>query len=202
MITAWITQKYCQNNFQLTKRFKTAKSYPHLILKNFFNPQKLEAVRRALFTEQFERIDKDLFSFENTKDLATSRNPVICEFYQFFSSPEFRKFMEQITGEKLGNISDMHGHKFLQGNYLLFHDDVVERRKLAYVINLSHGFTRQDGGRFMMYDVKKPQKSVISLIPQFNTFVCFKVSNKSLHAVEEVLTNKERLTIGGWFYGP
>lgn len=199
MMNAWIDRKYYQHNLQLTKRFKTTKPYSHLILKNFFNPQKLEALRTALFTEPFERIDKDLFSFENTKDLATSRNPVISEFYQFFSSQEFRKCMEQITGEKLGTISDMHAHKFLQGDYLLFHDDVVERRKLAYVINLSHGFTRQDGGRFMMYDVKKPQKSVISLIPQFNTFVCFKVSNKSLHTVEEVLTNKERLTIGGWF---
>lgn len=201
MITKWITKKYNKNASQLTKKFITAKPYPHVVLHDFLNPAKLEKLRKTLLKELFERIDKDLFSFENTKDLATSKSNIIQEFYNFFSSTEFRKFVEQMTGEKLGSISDMHGHLFKQGDYLLFHDDLVEQRKIAYVINLSKGFTSKDGGRFMMYNMKKPQKPAIVVLPEFNTVVCFKVSTKTLHAVEEVLTNKKRLSIGGWFYG-
>ena len=201
MITNWITKKYNKNASQLTKKFKTAKPYPHLVLHDFFNPAKLEQVRKTLLKEHFERIDRDLFSFENTKDLAASKSHVIQEFYHFFSSTEFRKFVEQMTGEKLGSISDMHGHLFKQGDYLLFHDDLVEQRKIAYVVNLSNGFTSKDGGKFMMHDIKKPRKPAVVVLPKFNTFVCFKVSTKSLHAVEEVLTDKKRLSIGGWFYG-
>jgi len=201
MLREWISPQYFNKQNNLKKKFKASKPYQHLILKDFFNPTKLETLRKKLLTEPFERIDKDLFSFQNTKDLAASNNPAIQEFYKFFSSNEFRQLMQQITGEKLGSISDMHGHLFKQGDYLLFHDDQVEKRKIAYVINLSKAFTKKDGGRFMMYDVKRPQKPAITIVPQFNTFVCFKVSAHSLHAVEEVLSNKKRLTIGGWFYG-
>ncbi|MBI4140345.1 2OG-Fe(II) oxygenase [Candidatus Woesearchaeota archaeon] len=201
MLTEWISLQYFNKQTTSKKKFKAAKPYPHLILKDFFNQTKLETLRAALLAEPFEHIDKDLFSFENTKDLAASNNHAIQEFYKFFSSNEFKQFMQQITGEKLGSISDMHGHIFKQGDYLLFHDDKVEKRRIAYVINLSKAFTKKDGGRFMMYDVKRPQKHAVAIVPQFNTFVCFKVSARSLHAVEEVLSDKKRMTIGGWFYG-
>ena len=102
--------------------------------------------------------------------------------------------------KRLKNI-DMHAHLYGQGDYLLFHDDVVEKRKIAYILYLSKGFSVKDGGRLELYNVENPLKPQKSIIPDFNSFLCFKVSRKSLHAVEEIKTRKQRVTIGGWFYG-
>lgn len=201
MLTEWINPAYINKKTvqELHKKYKKAKPYPHLVLPHFFAVRKILQLRATLLHESFQRLDKDLFSFNTTKELRNT--PAIQEFYKFFSSPTFAALLEHITGESLGPVADMHGHLFTQGDYLLYHDDLVEGRKLAYVINLSQAFTSKDGGRLCLYDVKKPQKPIVRIVPEFNSFVCFKVSSKSLHAVEEVLSNKKRLTIGGWFYG-
>lgn len=203
MLNKWINKKYLESKRikELRKNFTTAKPYPLLVLKDFFNKQKIMNVKQELLKESFEQIDRDLFSFSNTRELVGSRNETIKEFYAFFSSAEFMKFIEQITGEKKLTKIDMHGHLFANGDYLLFHDDVVEGRKIAYVVNLSEGFNANDGGRFNVYNAKKPEIPAIQIVPEFNTFVCFKVSKKSMHEVEEVKLEKKRISLSGWFYG-
>ncbi len=203
MIDEWVNEKYLNSKEikKIYKNFPKANPYPYFVLSNFFNKNKLLKLRNEILKEKFERQNKDLFSFYNTKELAYSKNKFIKEFYMFLSSNEFLNLIKQFTKEiKLKNI-DMHAHLFKLGDYLLFHDDVVEERKIAYIIYLSKGFKAKDGGRLQLFDIKNPTKPIKQIVPNFNSFVCFKVSKKSLHAVEEVLSNKERLTFGGWFYG-
>ena len=202
MLNEWINPKYL-NQKTITKirnNFIKSKPYPNFALSRFFNKNKLLKLKKEVLKEKFKRQDRDLFSFSNTKELEYSENKVITDFFNFLSSAEFLNFMKELTNEKNLTHIDMHAHNFRQGDYLLFHDDVVEGRKIAYIVYLS-SLDVKDGGKLQLYDTKNSIKPIKSIIPRFNSFACFKVSGKSLHDVEEVKTNKQRLTIGGWFYG-
>ena len=201
MLKGWLNPKYLDEKEidKIRNNFLKSKPYHNFNLPDFFNKNKLLKLRDEVLKEKYELVDKDLFTLSHTKDLISSDSAIIKEFYKFLSSNEFISLMEKLTGEKLSNKIDMQSHSMVQGNYLLFHDDVVEGRKIAYIAYLSD-LNPNDGGRLQMYDVKNPVKPVKQIVPKFNSFACFKVSNKSLHDVEEIKSKKQRLTTGGWFY--
>ena len=201
MLKNWINPKYLNENKikRIREISRKAKPYQNFALTDFFNKNKLLSLKKAVLKERFERQDKDLFSFSQTKELRHSKNKIVREFYNLLSSGEFLNLMEKLTGETLEN-ADMHAHLYTQGDYLLFHDDVVEGRKIAYIAYLSD-LKPIDGGSLRLYDIKKPLQPSKKITPKFNSFACFKVSGKSLHDVEEVKSDKKRLTVGGWFNG-
>lgn len=197
----WINPKYLDEKEikKIRKNFKKARPYPNFALHDFFNENKLLKLKNAILRERFEKQDKDLFSFSHTKELRHSKNRIVQEFCNLLSSNEFLNLMEKLTGETL-EIADMHAHLYAQGDHLLLHDDVVEGRKIAYIAYLSD-LKPIDGGSLRLYDIKKPLQPIKKITPRFNSFACFKVSANSIHDVEEIKTNKKRLTIGGWFNG-
>ena len=198
----WINPKYLDEKEikKIRKHFKKAKPYPNFVLNDFFNENKLSGLKSQILKEKFEKQHKDLFSFRQTKELSYSKNRIIREFYELLSSNEFLDLMKRFTNEKHLRGADMHTHLYTLGDYLLFHDDVVEGRKIAYIAYLSD-LKSIDGGSLRLYDIKAPLQPVKKIIPRFNSFACFKVSAKSLHDVGEVKANKKRLTLGGWFNG-
>ena len=202
MLKGWINAKYLDEKEidKIRINFLKSKPYPNLALGNFFNENKLSRLKRELSKEKYEKIGKDLFSLSHTKDLISSDNAAIREFYALLSSNDFISLMEKLTGERLSEKIDMQSHSMVNGDYLLLHDDVVEGRGIAYIVYLSD-LGEDDGGSLRMYDIKNPSSPVENIHPKFNSFACFKVSEKSLHDVEEVKSKKQRLTIGGWFYG-
>lgn len=203
MAHEWINRRYLDGKdaIKIKRRFANANPYPHLALDSFLSNQAAYDLANAVLKEKFERHDKDLFSFSSTKELISADSKLVKDFYRFFSSDEIFSIVSGLTGENGFKAIDMHAHLFRQGDYLLFHDDVVEGRAIAYIIYLSKGFKGKDGGRLQLYDIKNSSKPVKQIVPKFGSFVCFKVSKKSLHAVEEIRSKKERLTVGGWFYG-
>ena len=202
MLKEWINENYLnKNNIKKTRvRFLKSKPYPNFVLDDFFNKNKLLKLKKELAKEKYGKIDKDLFSLSHTNDLVSSKISLIKEFYGLLSSNEFISLMEKLTNEKLSGKIDMQSHVMTQGNYLLFHDDVVEGRSIAYIVYLT-SLNPKDGGALRLYGIKSPLNPVKKIYPKFNSFACFKVSKKSLHDVEEVKSKKNRLTIGGWFYG-
>ncbi|MBI2657649.1 2OG-Fe(II) oxygenase [Candidatus Woesearchaeota archaeon] len=202
MLKGWLNKKYLgeRQAGRIRSRFIEAKPYPSFVLQDFFRKGKFLELKKAVSREKFERIGKDLFSLSHTKDLALSKSRVISEFHKLISSNEFVILMETLTGENLSGKIDLQAHAYDQGDYLLFHDDLVEGRSIAYIFYLST-LAAKDGGRLQLYDIKSPKKPVKSISPALNSFACFKVSRKSLHAVEEVMGKRRRLTLGGWFYG-
>lgn len=198
----WLNPNYLSNKeiSKIRNNFLKSKPYLNFALNDFFNKNKLLNLRKEILKEKFQKQDKDLFSFSNTKELKFSNNMLVREFYDFLSSSEFLGLMSKLTNEKSLRHIDMHAHLFRQGDYLLFHDDVVEGRVIAYIIYLSD-LNPNDGGALRLYDANRPLNPVKRINPKFNTFACFKVSSKSMHDVEEVRSEKQRLTIGGWFYG-
>lgn len=178
----------------LAQQFKQAKPFPHLVLKNFFKD--FETVKEALLKEPFAEQNSDLFQFQQTDDISKSKNAILREFHKRFRSKEFLAYISAITGKKLTSI-DMSGFIYDDTDYLLPHDDQLEGRKIAYIVQLST-LKASDGGRLQFFKGKKVVKSIV---PQENTLVIFEVSGKSLHQVEEVKTNAKRISFAGWFHG-
>lgn len=197
----WVNRRYHDTSL-LASKFQKAKPFPHHVLKSFFPASKLELVRKALLKQAFEFKEADLFRFHQTKDIKGSPNPVLKEFFKFFNSKEFCAYISKLTKTKV-HSADMSGFIYSSTDYLLPHDDRLEGRKIAYIVNLSQGFTKKDGGALSFFNTKKNQPTNIakSFIPEHNTLFLFKVSPKSFHRVDEVVSSKKRLTLAGWFYG-
>ena len=201
----WIKQEYRKKEkiAYLKKRFQSNTPFPHLELHHFFNEEKLKKILQSLEKEEFLEKESDIFKFMQTHDFATSSSPELVELKEFLSSKSFLMYMEEITGIKCkeGSI-DISASLYQNTDYLLPHDDQLEGRKIAFMVYLSN-FEAADGGKLIMYKTKGsiPREEEKAITPQFNSFVFFKVTDKSFHEVEEVLVNKQRITIGGWLHG-
>ena len=200
MLKNWINQLHLKNISKLNKEFNTNKPFPYLELE-LFKKAKIKQLLNEVKKLNFEEKDSDLFYLFQTKDFRSIDNKLIKEFYSLISSREFLDLIEKITGVKGLNATDAASLIFPDTGYLLPHDDRLSTRKIAYILNLSN-FKEKDGGQLEFFSTdsnNNPIKVVKSITPKFNNFIIFKVSEKSFHQVNEVLTNKQRITIGGWF---
>lgn len=177
--------------------YQKNKPFPHLVLKNFFNRKFIDKVAEELKKEKFQYLESDLFSFSQTHDLSQTKNKILKRFYYFLNSIEFKQYLRLITGIEAFSTIDCSGFIYNSTDYLLPHDDRLETRKIAYVLNLSRNFTDKYGGALEFFNKNKVCKSIV---PNFNTFTIFKVkTNKTFHQVKEVVSKKERLSVAGWF---
>ncbi|QQG38962.1 MAG: 2OG-Fe(II) oxygenase [Candidatus Woesearchaeota archaeon] len=182
---------------KLNKEFNSNKPFRYLILKDFFDRKFINKVAEELKKEEFIFKESDLFRFKQTNDLVNYKTEEIGVFFELINSEEFKKYLEEITGIKAHGEVDCSGFVYSNCDYLLPHDDRLEKRKIAYTLNLSKWFTKKDGGNLEFFEENKIVKVIE---PKFNTFVIFEVvTDKTIHQVSEVLTDKERLTISGWF---
>ncbi|MBI2148483.1 2OG-Fe(II) oxygenase [Candidatus Woesearchaeota archaeon] len=196
MLNKYINKKYLSFE-SLKSKFIHAKPFSHLVLKDFFSKNFINNFLNELKKENFEHKESDLFSFMQTHDLSSSNNHIVIEFYQFLNSNEFKEYLQKITGISAFGKIDCSGFIYTSKDYLLPHDDKLGSRKIAYVLNLSRDFLKRDGGSL---DFFSKNKTVKSIIPSFNTFIIFKVTiGKSYHQVNEVLIDKKRLSVAGWF---
>jgi Rps23 Pro-64 3,4-dihydroxylase Tpa1-like proline 4-hydroxylase len=199
----FINSEYLDDHAHATlrKAFPKAKPFPHIVLHEFFSPAKIRRVRKELLKQAFDFKEADLFRFHQTADISALSNKILQEFYRFFNSKDFCGYISKITSTKVKK-ADMSGFIYSSTDHLLPHDDRFEGRKIAYVVNLSQNFTKKDGGALSFFATKNNRPTIIvqSFTPKFNTFFLFKVSPKSFHKVDEVLTDKKRLSLAGWFY--
>lgn len=206
LLQQWIQTRYLESAVQakMRKQYSTAKPYPHATFNEFLQERKAKQLRQALLRQEYTKKESDLFSLWQTMDLTMSTNPTIQSFAKMVASKEFSAMMEHLTGVKVKpGAVDLFGAVYGDGDYLLCHDDQVERRKIAYVLNLSEGFTAKTGGALALRKNNngKPGEITKRIIPKWNTLACFTVSQISHHQVEEVLKPVQRLTIGGWLRG-
>lgn len=174
--------------------------FVHGELIDFFDEEQLIAVSDALVTQEFFHKESDLFSLYQTADLSSVNDIVLAEFRDFLYT-DFKAFIEEMTSFSLSDKVDLHGSLYEDTQYLLCHDDQLDSRKIAFLIYLTN-FEDGDGGELALYDSvdKKPRQIVKKIIPRFNKVAFFEVSDISYHSVEEVLCDKQRLAIGGWFH--
>src|SRR3989344_9379530 len=198
-LNEWINDKYLDfNNLEeLRKLFLENKPFSYLELKDFFNENKIIKILKSLSKEEFHERESDLFKFMQTEDFKLIKNKTLNDFRNFLFSNAFISFMEYLTGFELKNKIDISGSLYQNSDYLLCHDDQLEGRKIAYFLYLSN-MEENEGGNLNLFNAEF--KVARKIIPKFNTFAFFEVSDKSLHELEEVIVNKQRIAISGWFY--
>ncbi|PIN89117.1 hypothetical protein COU60_04595 [Candidatus Pacearchaeota archaeon CG10_big_fil_rev_8_21_14_0_10_34_76] len=205
ILRQWINEKYLDEEklSDLQWKFVEGRPFENIFLDDFLNEEKANILREALLGDEFIHKESDLFSFSQTTDLEKSKSEILKSFYLFVSSREFAEFIKMLTGVHVrAGALDLAGSLYKSGDYLLCHDDKLEDRKVAYILYLSVNFEEEDGGSFVLIENEngKPSKEGKKIIPRWNRFMVFKVSDVSFHAVEENLSDKERLAIGGWLH--
>jgi len=197
----WISRRYLEPRAlaALRRTYAANKPFAHLRIKDFFIPRKLEAVRNALLKEKFVAAEADLFTFWQTNDLAHTKNATLRAFRAFLNSREFLTLLSYITGENLSKELDISGFIYSDTDHLLPHDDKLEGRKIAFVVQLTKNWAAKDGGQL---DLFKDNKIAKSYVPTWNSFDIFTVKpGTTMHQVREVVTDKKRVTLAGWFHG-
>lgn len=206
-LKGWIQEQHIDDKAikKYTKDYQHNNPFPHLLLKNFLQPKQLAFLRNALEKQEFETKESDLFYLQQTKDLRNSTTFVFSSFYTMLNSSYLQKWLQEITGmQKLKSSVDLAGQSFPKHGYLLPHDDYLDHRKIAYILYLGTTLTAKEGGTLEFFSADKENnalKVVKAYPPQENSFMFFSVSRQSYHQVSEMLTDKKRLTLGGWFHG-
>ncbi|MDO8510652.1 MAG: 2OG-Fe(II) oxygenase family protein, partial [Nanoarchaeota archaeon] len=187
---------------KLYSDFSNNKPFPSLELPDFVKQDKIIKLLQALSKQQFSPHHSDLFQFSQTFDLLYNDDPLLKKCTALLSSPEMLDFMQSITKLKLSGKIDLFGSIYQDTDYLLPHDDQVPGRKIAFMLYLND-LDEKDGGALALYESKNktPTKIARRIIPKAGTVVFFEVSSLSIHMVEEVLTDTQRITLSGWFYG-
>lgn len=182
------------------KQFLNSKPFRHLMIQNFFNSSLTQRLRSSLEKESLEirrsqHISNqflDLFRLDNL----LVKNWIIA-FYE-----EMIPWIENITQVQLARLhTALRFYVYRKSDYLGLHTDNVFQRAVAFVINLSN-FKANEGGRLLLMKKNRMGKLQISKrLPQiFNSIVLFEINSRSLHQLEEIKTERRRLTISGWLY--
>ncbi|KAK9240257.1 Oxoglutarate and iron-dependent oxygenase degradation C-term-domain-containing protein [Lipomyces kononenkoae] len=140
-------------------------------------------------------------------------------------SSEFRAFITEICncGPLSGLKQDMSINCYVKGSHLLTHDDVIGSRRVSYILYLPDpedndcevkdacgrniGWNPTWGGALRLYEIEAkgaPKTDWDKVIPPaWNQLAFFVVQpGVSFHDVEEVVFDKPRLAISGWFHLP
>ncbi len=207
ILKEWIHPQYLYHTTinRQHKEFLKAKPYPHFHIEHFLHEAKALALRKAITKQQYELKVADLFQFYQTSDLTKidhcGSSKIIGEFISLLQHPDFRLYFQTITGEKIATSQiDLFASLYKDTHFLLPHDDQLEGRKIAFMLYLTT-LRQKDGGILQLFECKNktPTPKTKDIIPEFNSFIFFKVSPISFHQVTEVLRPINRLTLSGWY---
>ncbi|VDD77670.1 unnamed protein product [Mesocestoides corti] len=235
-----INPKYCTTDFQ--KLFLEAFSSPEktidddgelkiihspftcAVLPNFLETTVLDDLEVEARKFPFNRRQNDLFSFNQSDDLKTlnkngelaKRFNLLSNLRQFFAT-DMLKWMKDITGIDLdeGEVNSTVS-LYEPHDYLLCHDDELERRRIAFIIYLvpEEWDSSVDGGSLDLFEsgptpdctavpgeceAYHPWRVVRSIPPARNCLAFFEVCARSFHQVAEVIGRRDRLSIHGWY---
>jgi Rps23 Pro-64 3,4-dihydroxylase Tpa1-like proline 4-hydroxylase len=198
---------------RLHNEFNSAKPYRHIVADNFV----LESVANQLF-ENFPSIDKFAKHYkglnENKSEGAdfSSFDPLFTTYKQDLTSPEFYKWVSQVTGVQDVFITDdalgCGLHQGVNGSFLDIHIDFnihVQKnvhRRLNMLLFLNKNWQHEYGGQLELWnaDMTKCEKYVE---PSFNRLVIFETSEISYHGYTSKLKippTESRKSIYAYFY--
>ena len=164
----------------------------------------------------------DLANLQEDDEKLNTKMPHVMQLRRLLYSHPWRSFMERIAGLDPGTLSaqvDCACNCHAPGCHLLCHDDVIGTRKLSYILYMTESdWKAEEGGALELYDsrvvaVKASDEDEAtnhripesipcqSILPQFNHMAFFKVQpGYSFHAVQEVLGDRPRLSLQGWYH--
>ena len=213
-----------QERRQLAQAYQSGKPYPHCVIENLFDEERLRVVREEIISNiEATYKETDLFKMLQTGDLANmdaldessrSKLPNLLALRDALYSKEFRSFISDVTdcGE-LSDKTDCACNIHPVGGHLLCHDDVIGDRRVSFIIYLTdpdEPWGPEDGGALELYPESRDAPHTPDIIPTatvlpiWNTMAMFTVEpGKSFHSIQEVYaTEKPRMSIQGWYHAP
>ena len=125
--------------------------FPVAVWPDFLEGGRCEALKSELAGMTFTHRSSDLYEFHQTVDLkhvSLSSHPLIAQLCRELYSQQFVGAMERITGRALGPHVDISGQRYQQGDFLLCHDDRLEKRRIALILYLIGKEDVLQGGTF------------------------------------------------------
>ena len=173
----------------LNKTFKSNQPFPYLSLENFVDEKFLEDVFTEIYNLEFFEKSNDLYHFQQSSDLKKCRQPSISKLRDILYSDSFRDSLQKIAGVELYGLSQdvaISAAIYENADRLLCHDDELEGRRIAFILYMvPKEWDEDDAGHLDLFNVdektKQPCSIAKSLLPKWNTFNFFEVSEKSYH---------------------
>lgn len=120
-------------------------------------------------------------------------------FLAWLNSEPTLSAIRQITGDNTLKSASAQATRFMPGDFLTRHQDVVaeEQRRIAYVINLSPKWHPDWGGLLQFFELSG--KPLEAWSPDFNSLSLFDV--RHVHSVTSIsnFAPHPRVAISGWF---
>ncbi|EFO17959.2 hypothetical protein LOAG_10540 [Loa loa] len=183
-----------------------SKPFPHFYLPDFLSSKEFVTdLRSELKTVQYDRKENDLYSLDQTVDLSNfdaSKFPTLTKFRNLFKT-DVLHWLRNASGVNLNPEVAITSSNYNYTDLLLPHDDQCEGRKFAFTLYLTPDWKETDGGQLLLYDCDDNNDPIsIAKItnPMENMLVMFEVSPRSWHMVTEVLSQRGRLSLHGWFH--
>mmetsp|Transcript_22034 Transcript_22034/g.47916 ORF Transcript_22034/g.47916 Transcript_22034/m.47916 type:complete len:600 (+) Transcript_22034:224-2023(+) len=221
-----ITPSVLEKSEELAAAYRDAQPYPHAMIHDFCKEGFLgEILTELKHNSKVKFKETDLFRVYQSVDLGNLQHgselaekmPALMKLKNAVYSPDYRAFVERITGLDPGTLTDevdCAANCHAKGCHLLCHDDVIGTRKVSYIIYLTDPtpvWANEDGGRLELYDAIAENGDetscvpgalpVKTILPVFNSMAYFVVKpGVSFHSVQEVFCDRPRLSIQGWYH--
>jgi Rps23 Pro-64 3,4-dihydroxylase Tpa1-like proline 4-hydroxylase len=210
-----------QESNQLAAQYQAATPYPHGLLQNVFQQDFLQECLAEIKSDSKVNFkESDLFRVYQSIDLGNLTEtpetlqslPTVLKLRRLLYSDQWRRFMEKAAGlppNTLTNQVDCACNCHVAGCHLLCHDDVIETRRVSYILYLTEAdWTAAEGGALELYDSETVKGTSVpqsvpskTVLPTFNTMAFFSVvPGQSFHAVQEVFGDRPRLSLQGWYH--
>ena len=128
---------------------------------------------------------------------------MIDAFARFIASDEVLGFVRRVTGKAGVVFADAQATRYVAGDFLSGHDDVVagKNRSLAYVLGLTDGWNADWGGLLQFHGDSSSGGVGISetFVPQFNALSLFAVGQRHSVSMVAPFAGEARLAVTGWF---
>jgi Rps23 Pro-64 3,4-dihydroxylase Tpa1-like proline 4-hydroxylase len=209
----------------LAAAYTVSAPFPHALVPDLVDPALLRAARDEIIDNVSATYkETDLFKMLQTGDLANldrldaaaaARLPALLRLRDALYSPEFRAFIEQVTGcGALSERTDCACNVHAPGGHLLCHDDVIGARRVSFILYLTDPdapWRAEDGGALELYPLAAGGAAApapapaATVLPTWNALAFFGVEpGRSFHAIQEVAPGapSPRMAIQGWFHAP
>jgi hypothetical protein len=177
--------------------FQAGTPYPHLVLRDLFNPQALRLVLKEWPEEErdIEKHDDGTYVKKKTGTTwKTKFGPHTQRYFTELSSPGFLQVLQKVTN-MWGLMPDpyMFGgglHATAAGGKLAVHADYNKHpffkldRRLNLLIYLNEGWKEENGGWLELWD-REMKHCVKRILPEFNQTVLFATDSTSFHGQPE-----------------
>ena len=204
---------------QIRQSYQESKPYPHAQIHDLFKLDFLVAMKDEIKSQTKVNFkESDLFRVYQSIDMANlvpgselaEQLPHVMKLREVLYSQEWRSFVERLAGlppSTLVQQIDCACNCHAPGCHLLCHDDVIGTRKISYIIYLTEpDWKEEEGGSLELYEAETEEAGPSPVPsarawPIFNSMAFFVVQpGQSYHAVQEVLGDRPRLSLQGWYH--